>query len=379
MRLGTDECGDQRGHARRSGRRGARRPPTDGFDTFWVSQIFGHDALTALAVVGREVPRHRARHRRRADVPAAPDDARPAGADRAGGHAAGGCAWASACPTRSSSRACGACRSASRSATCASTSSVLDAAAARASRWPSTARTSGCTGRSTCPAARRPSVARRRARCADAARHRRAGRRHDHVVRRPEGARRADRSRRSARRRRTPVVRRHGSIARCRCCVTDDVDGARKRAAQAVRHLRPAAELQDDDGPRGRRRAGRHRHRRHARPRCATRSGRWPTSASPTSAPACSPANPDEAAATLAAVQAGRQRDGRDLRARRSTIVDGVATVTIDNGADQPVRSRAVPGDGRRCPTSWPPTTTCASSCCARPTPSSSSPTSTSA
>ena len=28
-----------------------------GFASFWVSQIFGHDALTALAVVGREVPR----------------------------------------------------------------------------------------------------------------------------------------------------------------------------------------------------------------------------------------------------------------------------------------------------------------------------------
>lgn len=29
----------------------------DGFDAFWVPQIFGHDALTALAVLGREVPR----------------------------------------------------------------------------------------------------------------------------------------------------------------------------------------------------------------------------------------------------------------------------------------------------------------------------------
>lgn len=34
----------------------ARRTADVGFDTFWVSQIFGHDALTALAVVGREVP-----------------------------------------------------------------------------------------------------------------------------------------------------------------------------------------------------------------------------------------------------------------------------------------------------------------------------------
>jgi 5,10-methylenetetrahydromethanopterin reductase len=35
----------------------ARRVEADGFDTFYASQIFGHDALTALAVVGREVPR----------------------------------------------------------------------------------------------------------------------------------------------------------------------------------------------------------------------------------------------------------------------------------------------------------------------------------
>jgi 5,10-methylenetetrahydromethanopterin reductase len=35
----------------------ARQAESDGFDTFWSSQIFGHDALTALAVVAREVPR----------------------------------------------------------------------------------------------------------------------------------------------------------------------------------------------------------------------------------------------------------------------------------------------------------------------------------
>ena len=35
----------------------ARRVEADGFDTFYASQIFGQDALTALAVVGREVPR----------------------------------------------------------------------------------------------------------------------------------------------------------------------------------------------------------------------------------------------------------------------------------------------------------------------------------
>jgi F420-dependent oxidoreductase-like protein len=35
----------------------ARQAELDGFDSFWAPQIFGHDALTVLAVVGREVPR----------------------------------------------------------------------------------------------------------------------------------------------------------------------------------------------------------------------------------------------------------------------------------------------------------------------------------
>ncbi len=35
----------------------ARQAEADGFATYWMAQIFGHDALTALAVVGREVPR----------------------------------------------------------------------------------------------------------------------------------------------------------------------------------------------------------------------------------------------------------------------------------------------------------------------------------
>ncbi len=35
----------------------ARRAEADGFDSFWIAQIFELDALTTLAVVGREVPR----------------------------------------------------------------------------------------------------------------------------------------------------------------------------------------------------------------------------------------------------------------------------------------------------------------------------------
>jgi F420-dependent oxidoreductase-like protein len=34
----------------------ARRAADDGLHTYWSPQIFGHDALTALAIVGREVP-----------------------------------------------------------------------------------------------------------------------------------------------------------------------------------------------------------------------------------------------------------------------------------------------------------------------------------
>lgn len=36
---------------------GAKQAEADGFDSFWVPQIFGHDALTALGVVAHEVPR----------------------------------------------------------------------------------------------------------------------------------------------------------------------------------------------------------------------------------------------------------------------------------------------------------------------------------
>jgi 5,10-methylenetetrahydromethanopterin reductase len=35
----------------------ARQAELDGYDTYWAPQIFGHDALTVLAIVGREVPR----------------------------------------------------------------------------------------------------------------------------------------------------------------------------------------------------------------------------------------------------------------------------------------------------------------------------------
>ena len=41
----------------------ARAAAEQGFSGYWVSQIFGFDALSVLAIVGREVPGHRGRHR----------------------------------------------------------------------------------------------------------------------------------------------------------------------------------------------------------------------------------------------------------------------------------------------------------------------------
>jgi 5,10-methylenetetrahydromethanopterin reductase len=35
----------------------ARTTESDGFDSYWMPQIFGYDAITALSVIGREVPR----------------------------------------------------------------------------------------------------------------------------------------------------------------------------------------------------------------------------------------------------------------------------------------------------------------------------------
>ena len=35
----------------------ARQTEADGFASYWMSQIFGPDAITALSVIGREVPR----------------------------------------------------------------------------------------------------------------------------------------------------------------------------------------------------------------------------------------------------------------------------------------------------------------------------------
>ena len=73
----------------------------DGFSSVWVSNIFGLDALTALAVVGSQVPGHRARHRRRADLPPSPGGAGPAGAHGQRRRAAGGSRSASGSRTRS--------------------------------------------------------------------------------------------------------------------------------------------------------------------------------------------------------------------------------------------------------------------------------------
>ena len=54
MRIGINGAGSQR--TLDDVVEAARRAAADGFDSFWTAQIFGVDALTALAVIGREVP-----------------------------------------------------------------------------------------------------------------------------------------------------------------------------------------------------------------------------------------------------------------------------------------------------------------------------------
>ena len=61
-----------------------RRAADDGFASVWMSNIFGLDALTALAVAGSGAG-DRARHGRRAHLPPASGGAGAAGADRGAG------------------------------------------------------------------------------------------------------------------------------------------------------------------------------------------------------------------------------------------------------------------------------------------------------
>ena len=97
-----------------------RRAADDGFASGWISNIFGLDALTALAVAGHGVPgielgtavvptypRHPAALAQQALTARWPWRA--------------GWRWASGCRTRSSSRTCTATASTSRPGTCAST------------------------------------------------------------------------------------------------------------------------------------------------------------------------------------------------------------------------------------------------------------------
>lgn len=58
MRIGINGAGGSRAQSDvRAVVEAARRAEADGFDSFWISQIFGIDALTALAVAGGQVPR----------------------------------------------------------------------------------------------------------------------------------------------------------------------------------------------------------------------------------------------------------------------------------------------------------------------------------
>ena len=119
MRIGI--FGDTTGRAVDDVIAQVRAAHDDGFPSFWAPQIFGLDALTTLAVAGREVPSIELGTARRADVPASRDDPGAAGADGAGDHRQPAACSASGCRTRSSSRECGGCRSTSPCVTCAST------------------------------------------------------------------------------------------------------------------------------------------------------------------------------------------------------------------------------------------------------------------
>ena len=82
----------------------AKQAEADGFATYWASQIFGHDALTTLAIIGREVPRIELGTSVVPTYPRHPMMHGPAGPDRERRQPAAGCASASASATRSSSR-----------------------------------------------------------------------------------------------------------------------------------------------------------------------------------------------------------------------------------------------------------------------------------
>ena len=79
----------------------AKRYEAAGFDNLWMANIFGLDAITALAIVGRETQPHRARHGGGADLPAPPGRDRAAGAHHAGGRRGAASRSASGSRTRS--------------------------------------------------------------------------------------------------------------------------------------------------------------------------------------------------------------------------------------------------------------------------------------
>ena len=307
----------------------ARRAADGGFDTYWVSQIFGHDALTVLAIVGREVP---GIELGTAVVPTYPRHPMMLAQQALTVQAASGgrlclgiglshqvvveSMWGMsfAKPVRHLREYlsvlmpllggqagafegedyrvhAGVNVAGRRRRSCSSPRSARRCCASPA-RWP-TARRRGASGRRRCTTSP---------------------------------------CRRSARRRPTPAAPRRGSSPRFPVCVTDDVDAARTRAAQvfAVYDMLPSYKAMMDregvGGPTTWRSSA-------PRPRCATSSPRSPPSASPTSDAGDVPGQPrrggsdDRCAAVPAGYVYARERD-------RATV-----GFTVDRTASPPSRS----------------------------------------
>ena len=212
----------------------ARRADADGFHTFWMAQIFGLDALTALSVVGREVPAASSSARPSIPTyPRAPDDARPAGAHDAAGD---GGRLALGIGHQPPDRGRGDVGHVVRQAG-APRARVPERADADARGQAGLVRRRDVQGarrgrRRRCRAAVRGGG---RARPADAAAVRRDDRRHLDVVRRTRHAEEPHRA--DARPRRPPDAGRPTPRIVCMLpiCVTDDVDGARARRPSCSR------------------------------------------------------------------------------------------------------------------------------------------------
>ena len=230
MRIGTSLAQPQSPQALSVLRDELKMAVNDGFASAWMANIFGLDAITALAIVGRETcrielgtavvptyPRHPSRSRSRRS----PRRPRRAAASLLGIGLSHKIVIENMFGFSSTSPA----------VHMREYLAVLAAAAARRAGAVPGRDDTGAAQPVQCRGAARVPVLARGARAEDAAAHRPARRRHDHLDDRPEDARGTTSSRRIARRRRRRVGRRRAS-SRLPVCVTDDPRGAARRAAR---------------------------------------------------------------------------------------------------------------------------------------------------